>query len=809
MRELALAVFLLMGAWTQAVHAQERTLEARFPFAISLPGSSVAAPLPTLGTDTNPAAVGLTPGSQLHLLWSNLRQGGGVTTGLADVIRLGFGVDRLSPATGLEGMRTNLNVGFRFGESLSLALGWQHTFGNGYLDGRDPLSLGLLLRPGRWVSCGLVGYNLTEEDFRRGTTRRGAEDLAALGFGMAVRPGTDRITIGADLVVDRKADVWDPTAYLAVKILDGVELHATGDFRYEGSQWGWGVGGLLAVYSPFGDLLGGYRHHDAGDGDFFGALRFSSVSESTKLKPHHRYVMLGLPTGTAEEKRATLFGEAPPTLLETRIKLAELAEDAAVDGVVLVMRRMGTGWAQAQELAESVEQLRKKGKKVVVFLISGGNQALYIAARAAHIVSTPLTMLTAWGISGNLSFYRDFLKWLGIEAQFQWVGKFKSFPEQFMNGEPSPAYREAHETMMDDFFDQLVEGIATGRGVPEERVREWIDQAPVTASQAKELGMIDLVDSFVEPQKTLEKLGLGKVVIRKTYPLLKERSPHWGDPESVAVLTLEGSIVDGRNSTVPLLGQKFVGDDTMIEAMRQIAADPFVGGALLRINSGGGSGLASERMNRELKKLAKKKPVVVSIGNMAASGGYYVAVAGDRIFISPGSVTGSIGIWFGKVVITELLDKLHITRSHFSRGKNASLMSMDRKLTPDELEEVRSRLQVYYDVFVERVVEGRKKTKEDVEKLAQGRVWSGQRAVESGLADEIGGSLEALQYLKSRAGLDASRPVTLVHYPRKSMSEALASSLTGASASGSLADTLQEIVLQLAGTNLWAIDPWL
>jgi protease IV len=214
-------------------------------------------------------------------------------------------------------------------------------------------------------------------------------------------------------------------------------------------------------------------------------------------------------------------------------------------------------------------------------------------------------------------------------------------------------------------------------------------------------------------------------------------------------------------------------------------------------------------MNRELKKLAKKKPVVVSIGDVAASGGYYIAVAGDRIFISPGSVTGSIGIWFGKVVITELLDRLGITRTTFERGKNASLMSTDRKLTAEELEGVRERLQVYYDVFVERVAEGRNKKAAEVEELAQGRVWSGSRALESGLADESGGSYEALQYLKAQAGIASTRPVTLVHYPRKSMSEALAASLTGASAQGGLADTFEQIALGIMGTHLWAVDPWL
>lgn len=809
MRARLLYGVLVMFGWVQALGAEEYRLEARFPFGMPLPGSSIADPLPTLGTDTNPAAIGLTPGSQLHLLWGSALQGGGVTSGIADFLRLGLSVDRLSPPTGSDGMRTSFNVGFRFSEAFSLAMGWQHTFGRGYLDGRDPLSLGLLARPNRWLSCGLAGYNLTEESFGRGSTRLAGEDLAALGVGLAVRPGTDHVTLGVDLVVDRKARVWDPTAYLAVKVVDGIEVHATGNFRHEGSRWDWGIGGLLAVYSPFGDVLGGYRYVDGGDGDYFGALRFSSVSQATVLKPRHRYVMMGLPTSAAEEKPASLFGGDRPTLLETRIELAALADDAAVDGVILVMRNMSTGWAQAQELADSVSLLRRKGKKVVAFLISGGNQAFYVASRADHVVATPLTMLTAWGISGTLMFYRDFLKWLGIEAQFQWIGKHKSFPEQFINNEPSPAYREAHTAMLNDFFGQLVDGIATGRGVPVERAKEWIEAAPVTASQAKDLGMIDLIDDFTEPTETMEKLGYPGAVIRKNYPLRREGPSDWGDPERIAVLAIEGSIADGRSAKVPLLGQKFVGDDTIIQAMRSIGAAPGIAGVLVRINSRGGSGLASERMNRELKKLAKKKPVVVSIGDVAASGGYYIAVAGDRIFLSPGSVTGSIGIWFGKVVITELLDRLGIGRTKFERGKNASLMSTDRKLTAEELEGVRVRLQVYYDIFVQRVAEGRDKKAAEVEELAQGRVWSGRRALENGLADESGGSYEALQYLKSQAGIASSRPVTLVHYPRKSMSEAFAASLTGASASDNLTDTIEQIALQVLGTHLWAVDPWL
>jgi len=275
---------------------------------------------------------------------------------------------------------------------------------------------------------------------------------------------------------------------------------------------------------------------------------------------------------------------------------------------------------------------------------------------------------------------------------------------------------------------------------------------------------------------------------------------------------VEGSIVDGPSFTLPLAGTKFCGSTTIVKALEEIEKDVSVRAVLVRVDSPGGSALASELMNRALARVAAVKPVAVSMGNTAASGGYYLAVAGHRIFAMPGTVTGSIGIWFGKVVATGLLDKLKIRRVQMDRGKNASLLSYDRRLTPEELEEATQRMAETYQLFIQRVSEGRNMTPAQVETLAQGRVWSGQRAVENGLADEQGGALEALAWLKNRLGMPADRRIELVHYPLKSFGERLAEAFTGAAAGSAVQSEMAamlESLARLADTGTWAMDPWL
>ncbi len=808
------AALLLLCATSSAM-AQDAgeipAAQSRLPYVITMPGVSVADPAPHLGRDANPASINLVPSSQLLFLWGGQLQGGTFAGALGDALHLAYGVHHYSPEAGSEGWGANLDVGLSPTPEMTIGFSWQNLWGNRVFEDKDALSVGMLLRPGRWFSLGLVGRNLSEEQFSpRDPDTGGKQDLVQMSAGMAIRPGIEWLSIGADVTTDRKWNYWDPSAFLSIQPVPGIELGANGYFRNEDSGWNWGAGAMLSIYTVAGDHYGGYTRSSDGTQDWVYAARFSSVSEETVLRPGGYVVKYALPGGVREAPRGGLFSPPGKTFLETRLELSRIASDPQVDGVVLYIGRMSIGWSQAQELAGSVSLLRKKGKKVLAYLSSGGNKEYYLAAHADKIMVSPATMIYLTGIASSLTFLKDLMAWIGLEAQFARIGKYKTYPEQFINSEPSPGYKEAHLAMLGDFFGQLVDEVAVARGVDKKTVAEWIDAGPYTAGQAKVKELVDFVTPIEDLKAALQHAGMGNMTLAESYPIRKYRDDSWGDRPAIAVLVIEGSIVEGRSQTLPIVGMKLCGSSSIVAAARKLKKDPGVEGVLVRINSPGGSALGSELINRALRDLALVKPLVVSIGNVAASGGYYAAVASDRIFIMPGSVTGSIGIFFGKVVASELLDKLRIRRYRFDRGRNASILSLDRRLTDEEMKEVLTRISDLYDLFLSRVAKARGKKKEEVDALGQGRVWSGERAVGNGLADEEGGVLEALAYLKAQAGIAPDREVKLRYFPRPGFSQLIQQAITGSSAeTGDEAENLLQLIEMITTTYTWAIDPWL
>jgi protease IV len=796
--------FLLLSGLSVTVLAQEPA--HRNPYRSTLPLRSMANPTPLLDRDVSPAAIALVRGFQLGLAWHRDVQGGALATELFGPLSLGFGVDHLAPLDGVDGLRTSLDVGMRLGRTAALGFTWQRTFGDSSLAGRDPLSVGLLLRAADAVSFSLAAFNLSEQKFDSSLFSADS-GLVRFGTGLAIRPGTGHLEIEGAVELDRKALRIDSTLGLTGRIVDGLEVGVHGQASRTDGNWGWGLGARLALLSPFGDLYGAWRMVDD-DHDFAAAMRWSTVSDASVLTPGHYVVKMDLPVAFREGGGKTLFGSRPETLLDFRRKLAEISRDPSVDGVFLTIRPMGTGWAQAQEIAVSLRSLRKAGKKVVSYILNGNNQSYFLAAQTDSIVVNPASLISLTGIYSNLMFFVDALASIGIEAQFVRVGPYKTYPEKFIRTEPSGEYRAAHEAMLDDFYQQLVDGIAEGRKVDTQLIRDWIDSGPHTARRAEAAGMVDRIAPRTDISGLLGELGLKGVTLTTSYPVRKTRGADWGRRPRIAVVTLQGSILDGNSFTLPLIGTRFAGSETIIRSFLKIAGDPTVDGVLLRIDSPGGDALASERMNRSLTELASKKPVVVSIGNMAASGGYYVAVAGQRIFISSGSVTGSIGVWFGRVVISGLLDRLGVSRTSFTRGKNAGVMNMDYRLNEEQMGIAQARIQEIYELFRSRVAAGRKRTVEEIEELAQGRVWTGKGALENGLADSEGGCLEALEYVLKEVGIDSERKVELVYYPQRTFGQ-MVRSMGGAELSEEWLVELGSVIRHLTMTTSWAIDPWL
>jgi protease-4 len=781
---------------------------ARAPYSVTLPGGTTADPTPFLSRDVNPAAVAAVSAPELFILWGDEIQGGALATTLGSALHLAFGLDHVDRGDPLDFWRTSLDVGIGLPEVMGLGFTWQSIYDDGgSLDGLDPLSAGLFVRTGRWASVGFSARNLSEEDSGAG----GA--LLQFATGIALRPGTDHVTLGVDVAYDREGNYVDPEAYLAFEPVDGIQVSVNGWTRDDTEDgWQWGAAGMVTLSTLHSDLYGGYGRTSASTGGWMAAARMSGDSRPSVLEPGGLVVHYVLPGGLSENRTGGVLSPPGASLLDIRLRMKQMAEDPDVAGVLIEIGPMASGWAQTQELAESIRYLKAKGKKVIAYVVAGGNREYYLAAQAHKVVVTPALALFLTGISGNLAFVKDFLGLLGVEVQFVKVGKYKSFPEQFTRTEPSPEYREAHEAVMDAFFGQLVDGIAAGRGVEREKVVQWIDAAPFTALRGRDAGLVDYVAPFEDMDDILKKEGLNPKRRVEGYPARDYRVTRWGAPERIAVLVIDGSIVDGRSMTVPMFGNRLVGSRTILDAISQILSDPSIEGVLLRVNSNGGSALASELMNRALTKLKEKRKLVVSMGDTAASGGYYVAAPGQQVLAMPGTVTGSIGIYFGKVVISGLLDKLGIQRTPFERGKHAGLMNLDHRLTQEELQTSTERIEEMYELFLRRVAETRNKTRDQVHEMAQGRVWPGARALELGLVDRTGGYLEALAELKTRVGLADTDPVELVFYPQLTFGEALQQALLGAAASPeSVAADLEavlDVLSAMTSTLVWAADPW-
>ena len=815
-----LVALLLVGGLTAAsgaAVAQEVGAEQRLPFQVVAPGISIADPFPFWGFDLNPAAIGLVQGVQGAFVAGNEIQGAGIAGALFKRVHLGFGIDHLEAVEGAAAWRTNLEIGVSLSKKLMVGFTWQHLFASDLMAGLDPLALGLLYRPFRWLSIGLAAYNMTEEavDDQTDTLelREGA-GLASFGAGLAVRPGTDRFTIGFDLVTNRGGDYWDPSAYLAVEIIEGLRVGANGWFAQLDDGWQWGVGGSLTLSTPLGDVFAGYKNSGGDNHDYVAAVRLTSVPESTVIAAGGKFVSMAMPGAGQEEKTGGLLSASPPTLLETRILMAQIANDPTVDGVIFSIAPLSMGWAQAQELAASVKLLRDKGKVVVAYIVSGGNKAYYIASHANHVVANPAMLLQIDGIFHTRYFLADLLKSIGVEVQSVRIGKYKTYPEQYTRNEPSPEHLEALNRMMDGFFSQLVQGIAAARKVEPAKVEKWIDTGVFTAPKAKAAGLVDHVATLNDVPGILAHFGIKNVQLTRSYPARPARDDRWGATPQIAVLLIEGSLVDGASWSIPLLGYKYCGGTDLRIALRQIEANPAISGLLLRINSGGGSALASELVHNAVKKLAKTKPVVVSIANSAASGGYYIAVASDTIYLMPGSVTGSIGIWFAKYLVTDLLDWLKIHRIHVQKGEHAGSFNYDRKLTEEELAMALERLQDLYDLFLTRVAENRNMTTEQVDSIGRGQVWNGEEAMKLKLVDHFGGSYEALQALKKKVGIKAGDPVELVYFPQKSLTKKLTKAILGIEEHTDLDMAEQEtniisFITYLTQTFHWAKNPWL
>jgi len=456
-----------------------------------------------------------------------------------------------------------------------------------------------------------------------------------------------------------------------------------------------------------------------------------------------------------------LFGGTRPTLSTLVASIDRAAADPNVSGIsVRVTPLADSGWGKVQELRAALQRFRQTGKPAYAHLAYAGNLEYYLATACTKIYALPTAIVNVSGLAAEVTFFRETLDKVGVEAQFEGVGKYKNAPNQYTETTFTEPHREQMDALLDSLHGQFVAAVAEGRGLTPEQVQAAVDGGPYDAQEALERGLVDelLYDDEVDAQLEADA--------SRTTPgryLRGGRGFQLGGYPRIAVVYAVGEIVPGGSDS-GLFGT-YAGADTVSDALEQAAGDDDVRGILFRVDSPGGVGSAADAIWRAVSVARRSKPVVVWMGDAAASGGYYVAMAGDAIVAQPGTITGSIGVFSGKFSLRGLYDKIGLHKEILTRGRHAALFSDYRPWDESERERIRSMNEAFYRDFVTKAAEARGMSFEELDAVAQGRVWTGEDARERGLVDQLGGFKEALGVLREKAGLGATQPVELVVVP--------------------------------------------
>ncbi len=492
-----------------------------------------------------------------------------------------------------------------------------------------------------------------------------------------------------------------------------------------------------------------------------------------------------------------------PSLLRI---LDEAGRDPSVEAIALNIGRLEAGWAQLDEIREAITVLQSRGRQVFAYLERPGHPEYHLATVCDRVAVPPLASLDIVGLRTEVTWYKGALDLLGVQAHFEAAGEYKSFGEPFTRDQMSPAFRESLDAVLRALHGRFVAALARGRGIDVEAAQGLIDGGPWSAEDALERGLVDDV-LYPDRWKRAIRRILGDKVSRNAEQAADEARPdleagdlqapvsaaeqarrrlkfrpavsylrlwgvlelfeRWGVPrDRVAVVVAAGQIIDsdlsqvqrGRIALRPLANQ-----------LAEARDDPRVKAVVLRVDSPGGSGLASDLLWRELRRLRRKKPVVASMANTAASGGYYLAMAADHVVAAPATITGSIGVVAGKFDVSGLLEKVGLRREVFSYGENSSLFSPSEGLNEATRARLREQLSVFYDAFVDKAAKCRGRERDALEAHARGRIWTGTQAKERGLVDATGGLRDAIAEAAHRGGCGERWDVVLIEPARPSM----------------------------------------
>ncbi|MCK5375487.1 MAG: signal peptide peptidase SppA [Acidobacteria bacterium] len=475
---------------------------------------------------------------------------------------------------------------------------------------------------------------------------------------------------------------------------------------------------------------------------------------------------------TADDPLADLLGEEATSLRELRRALVLAAEDDRVRGLRVRIDSLGGGIATVQELRSLIQRFGAAGKWTVAYLetageFAPGNFVYYLASACDEVVINPQGDVNLIGLSSRTPFIRGTFDKLEIRPEFPGRGDYKTARFMYTQRDFTPAHREMMEWLLGSIMDQLVEGVGEGRGLDPDAVRNLVDRAPFLGEEAVEAGLVDRLEDWGSFTDRIGEREPGAKIV--SVPSYLRRNQGVVRGPKIAVVTAVGTILRGasRENVNPLTGGTIMGSNTIAGAWRNVRKTKGVKAVVFRVDSPGGSALASEIIRQEMVRTAKDLPVVVSMSNVAGSGGYWIACGAQRIVADPATITGSIGVIAGHFNMSRFWeDKLGVTHGRLDTGANANIYGSLEDWTDEQRAVVDRLLDRIYDDFVERVSASRDMTPEAVDAIGRGRVFTGTQALDNGLIDVLGGFDAALIEAKKLAGIDPDAKVQLVEYPR-------------------------------------------
>ena len=536
-----------------------------------------------------------------------------------------------------------------------------------------------------------------------------------------------------------------------------------------------------------------------------------AVSYFSKRIPKNTVLVMRLEGSISEEAPQDTLSELA---FGQRTTIADIVEaldrartDARITGLVVRVGQPLMGLAKMQEVRRKIREFNRSGKFSVAYLEFATNRSYYLASACQTVMLMPRSVLYVRGLMTSTTFYRGALDKFGVYPDLYHIGEYKNALNVYTEKKYSPPHREADLALLQDFQSQFVRGLGESRGMKPEEMEQTIARGPFTSEEALAAKLVDRLGYADESRKLVEEKNKGSDSRLSLHEYLR-RTERKGRSK-LAVIYATGTILPGHSSESPL-GGPVMGSETIAEQFRSVREDESVKAVVLRIDSPGGAAFASEVIRREVEKTRSEKPVVVSMSDVAASGGYWIAMGADKVLAEPGTITGSIGVVAGKFNLMGLYEKLGLSKDHLETTANSTMDWPFQNFSPAQRASLLRLMNETYKDFVQGVAEGRKMEPAAVEKVAQGRVWTGEQARERGLVDELGGFNAAIDAAKQLAKIPKQEQVTLIYLPKpKPLLDRILDLMESASLVGGRASPgrwLQNLE-SLARTPAWTLLP--